>query len=363
MELPETIKINGETYHKSDEDRICRLGLSSDDPLLKQLVIFLTFWFDPTTHVTLKTSGSTGKPKCMQVPKSKLLQSARMTVNFFGLDKNHHFLLCLSPEFIAGKMMIIRAMLCGANLITTVLEANPLKSINQPIDFAAMVPLQLSAILKENPEKMELIKTIIIGGSAIAPQLEHELQHISPRCWHTYGMTETLSHIALRPVNGSQAEKWFSPLAGVSVNLTLDHCLKITAPALLDQPVITHDLAEINTRGKFRILGRIDETIVSAGHKLHPALLEEKIGRYINGPFAIISVTDDFVGEKVVLALAYSMTAWELYDLWKTLETFLIPPEMPRFITSMTDWPMLKSGKTDRRKLKANIQQQLKQAL
>lgn len=363
MELPETININGETYHKSDEDRIRKLGTSTDDLLLKQTGLFLTSWFDPATHMTLKTSGSTGAPKSMQVPKTRLLHSARMTVDFFGLDKSHHFLLCLSPEFIAGKMMIIRAMLSGAHLITTPLEANPLKNLNQPIDFTAVVPLQLSAMLKENPEKMELIKTIIIGGSAIAPQLEQELQQISPQCWHTYGMTETLSHIALRPVNGRQAEKWFSPLAGVSVGLTSDQCLRIAAPALLDQPIETNDLAEINAEGKFRIFGRRDEAIVAAGHKIHPALLEEKIGRHITGPFAITSVADDFAGEKVVLVLAYSLPALELFNLWKTLEAFLMPPEMPRIITSMTNWPMLKSGKTDRRKLKVNIQQQLKQAL
>ncbi len=361
MKWPESIIINGQSYHKGDEASIRKMLLMSDNLLLKQTGLFLMDWFDPSPWLVLKTSGSTGEPKSLQIPKNRLLLSARMTLDFFGLYENKRFLLCLSPEFIAGKMMIVRAMLSGAELITAHVEANPLKNLEQPIDFTAMVPLQLSVLLKENPEKLELIKTIIIGGSALPSQLENELQQISSNCWHTYGMTETLSHIALRPVNGRQAEKWFSPLEGVLVALNQQQCLKITAPALLEQPIDTHDLAEINAEGKFKILGRVDEVIVSAGHKIHPTWLEEKIGIHIHGPFAITSMADQIAGEKVVLALAEDLTVPQLYKLWEALEACLMPAEMPRYITSLPEWPVLKSGKTDRRKLKLSIQQQINQ--
>jgi len=318
----------------------------SDSP--DKLFSFLQEWLDKDTQITLKTSGTTGPPKVMRIEKQRMINSARMTGQFFGLKPGMKALLCLSPEFIAGKMMVVRAMELMLDLVTTTLEANILKDLNQTVDFAAMIPLQVANVLRHQSEKFELVRTLIIGGGALPPGIEADLQKIKAACWHTYAMTETLSHVALRPINGPNRSDWFTPMSGVEVSMDQRACLVVNAPAVADGPVVTNDLVELKGQ-QFRVLGRIDDVIISAGHKLHPAQIEKKLSRVIKTPFFLAGEDHPEAGQILALFLEGKFKEHEINELRRQFEVILEGFEQPRKIKAIPRFKYLESGKIDRR--------------
>ena len=222
---------------------------------------FLAAWNDASDKVLVHTSGSTGKPKPLWVEKRRMLASARITCDFLGLKEGDTALLCLSTDFIAGKMMVVRALERKMRLITVKPSGHPLVSVEQPIDFAAMVPMQVYNTLQvpEERDKLMNIRHLIIGGGAIDDDLAQALKDFPHFVWSTYGMTETLSHIALRRLNGAEASSYYVPFDGVDVSLNDDHCLVIHAPHVCNEMIVTNDIAEFGPDGRcFRILGRKD---------------------------------------------------------------------------------------------------------
>ncbi|KAF0130156.1 MAG: O-succinylbenzoic acid--CoA ligase [Bacteroidetes bacterium] len=314
----------------------------------KSLMNFLLNWFSDDETLVMKTSGSTGTPKVITASKKAMVESAKRTIAAFGLQKGMNALLCLSTDYIAGQMMVVRAMVSGMNLITSDIEANPIKNLNQPIDFAAMVPLQMMKAMQESPEKLFLIRAVLLGGSGISKALEEQLSGVSTEVYHSYGMTETLSHIALRKVNGLDATNWFSPLPDVSVELDVNSCLVITAPYISLIPFFTRDIGEINDKGQFRIKGRIDDVIISAGNKIHPEELEKLISSFVESEFIISSLDDDQAGQMIVLVLQAKFNTLNLYSLWEKLTFALRPHELPRRVVSLPNLPYLESGKINR---------------
>ncbi len=201
-------------------------------PATETINRFLTAWNDASDKILVHTSGSTGKPKPLWVEKRRMLASARITCDFLGLKEGDTALLCLSTDFIAGKMMVVRALERKMRLITVEPSGHPLASVEQPIDFAAMVPMQVYNTLQvpEERDKLMNIRHLIIGGGAIDDDLAQALKDFPHFVWSTYGMTETLSHIALRRLNGAEASGYYVPFDGVDVSLNEDHCLVIHAP-------------------------------------------------------------------------------------------------------------------------------------
>ncbi len=346
--IPKTLMLNGVQYEESAlrELIVGKEGIS--DPLKEKLFSFLQEWLDNDVHITLKTSGTTGPPKIMRIDKQRMIISARMTGQFFGLKPGMKALLCLSPEFIAGKMMVVRAMELNLDLITTSLEANPLKDLNQMVDFAAMVPLQVAHTLRQQPEKFELVKTLIIGGAALPIGIEDDLQNVPTACWHTYAMTETLSHVALRAINGPQKSEWFTPMQGVEFSLDDRGCLIVNVQAVAEFPVVTNDLVEMKGQ-QFRVLGRIDDVIISAGHKLHPAIIEQKLSKLINTPFFLASEDHPEAGQILVLYLEGKFSNHEINELSNHIKALLEPKEIPRKVVAIPEFKYLKSGKIDRK--------------
>ncbi len=329
--------------------RLTTLIANESDSLVINVLEFFKEWIREEEWLYQQTSGSTGKPKTIPVSKKSMIESALATIHYFGLGKGLKALLCLSPDFIAGKMMIVRAMVSNMDLITKDVSANPIQNLDNYIGFAAMVPLQVNQILKQSPDKFRFIKTLIIGGSAIDPVLEKALQTIDTQCFHTYGMTETLSHIALRPINGINKTNWFTPLENIHISLDQRDCLVIQVPYIQDNPLLTNDLAEIDQYGNFKMLGRIDHVIVSAGRKIQPEEVERKIMHLFNKPFIISSVKDETAGEKIVLFCEQKHEIKALYQLWKQLSELLEPHQIPRQIIHLEKIPLLESGKTDRK--------------
>lgn len=275
---------------------------------------FFSEWNNDSDRVLVHTSGSTGKPKPMMVEKKRMLNSARITCDFLGLKPGDSALLCMSLDYIAGKMVVVRSIERHLHLISVSPSGHPLKDIdlkdvngkgvNGEITFAAMVPMQVYNTLQvpEERERLTHIRHLIIGGGAIDASLEKELQALPGNIaiWSTYGMTETLSHIALRRINGAEASEWYQPFDSVKISQTEEGCLVIDAPLVCAETLVTNDIVEIE-KLRFRIKGRKDNVICSGGIKIQIEEVEEFLKPHLEKPFMLAKKKDEKFGEIAVL--------------------------------------------------------------
>ena len=289
---------------------------------------FLSEWNNGSDRVLVHTSGSTGKPKPMRVEKKRMLSSARITCDFLGLKPGDSALLCMSLDYIAGKMVVVRSIERHLHLISVSPSGHPLKNIdlkdvngkdvNGEITFAAMVPMQVYNTLQvpEERERLTHIRHLIIGGGAIDASLEKELQALPGNIaiWSTYGMTETLSHIALRRINGAEASEWYQPFDSVKISQTEEGCLVIDAPQVCAETLVTNDIVEIEPyiynkvekdevveKLRFRIKGRKDNVICSGGIKIQIEEVEALLKPYLEKTFMLAKKKDEKFGEIAVL--------------------------------------------------------------
>ena len=295
---------------------------------------FFSEWNNDSDRVLVHTSGSTGKPKPMMVEKKRMLNSARITCDFLGLKPGDSALLCMSLDYIAGKMVVVRSIERHLHLISVSPSGHPLKDINLKdangkdvngeITFAAMVPMQVYNTLQvpEERERLTHIRHLIIGGGAIDASLEKELRSLPGNIaiWSTYGMTETLSHIALRRINGAEASEWYQPFDSVKISQTDEGCLVIDAPLVCAETLVTNDIVEIEPyiynkvekhdkeekhdkveKLRFRIKGRKDNVICSGGIKIQIEEVEALLKPHLEKPFMIAKKKDEKFGEIAVL--------------------------------------------------------------
>ena len=265
---------------------------------------FLVEWQAPSPTLMVHTSGSTGKPKPMAVEKQKMLNSARITCDFLSLQPGDRALLCMPLDYIAGKMMVVRSIERKLQLVSVEPSGHPFATLldEKPFDLVAMVPMQVYNTLQVERERRLLMQSrhLIIGGGAIDASLEQELQAFPNAVWSTYGMTETLSHIALRRLNGEEASLWYTPFSSVGISTTAEGCLVIDAPLVHDGPLVTNDRVEI-CGNRFRILGRKDNVVCSGGIKIQIEEVEEKLRQELAAPFMVSRQKDAKFGEVVVL--------------------------------------------------------------
>lgn len=260
---------------------------------------FLTEWRDGRDFITCRTSGSTGAPKHIRIPKVEVAKSARRTLDFFRLHPGAHLHSCISPEFIGGKMMAVRAEIGGALLSCETPSNRPLDEYSGgAIDLLAVVPSQMIHIL-DNLGRMPEIRHIIIGGARIEGGLRNRIAASGLDAWETYGMTETASHIALRKVE--EPERTFSPLPGIKV--WTDETRRLVIEMEGWQRIVTNDIAEINPGGEFRICGRADNVINTGGKKVHPEQVEETLEAVLGHEILITSRPDPKWGERVVMII------------------------------------------------------------
>ena len=273
---------------------------------------FLSEWNNDSDRVLVHTSGSTGKPKPMMVEKKRMLNSARITCDFLGLKPGDSALLCMSLDYIAGKMVVVRSIERHLHLISVSPSGHPLKDVNEEITFAAMVPMQVYNTLQipEERERLSHIRHLIIGGGAIDAALEKELKSFPGNIaiWSTYGMTETLSHIALRRINGDEASEWYQPFDSVRISQTEEGCLVIDAPQVCAETLVTNDIVEIEPyiynkveKLRFRIKGRKDNVICSGGIKIQIEEVETLLKPHLEKPFMLAKKKDGKFGEIAVL--------------------------------------------------------------
>ena len=318
---------------------------------------FIAQWNDDSDTVEVHTSGSTGDPKVMRVEKRRMLASARATCDFLGLRAGDTALLCMSVDYIAGKMMVVRSIERGMKLLAVEPSSHPLAvpeifdEMGKNVDFAAMVPLQVYSSLQV-PRERELlgnIRHLIIGGGPLDASLERELQGFDNAIWHSYGMTETLSHIALRRVSGPGASPWFTPLPGITVSTAEDHCLVIDAPHLCSGRLVTRDVVEMSDNDdiqQFKVLGRIDNVINSGGIKVHTEQVEKELAPHVSRPFLITKCPDSKFGEIVVMLLQGSSADIPLAR--EACEHYLDRYARPKHILAVPFLPMTPTGKPAR---------------
>lgn len=273
---------------------------------------FFSEWNNDSDRVLVHTSGSTGKPKPMRVEKKRMLNSARITCDFLGLNPGDSALLCMSLDYIAGKMVVVRSIERHLHLISVPPSGHPLKDVDEEITFAAMVPMQVYNTLQvpEERERLSRIRHLIIGGGAIDAALEQELQSLPGdiAIWSTYGMTETLSHIALRRINGDEPSEWYQPFDSVHISQTEEGCLVIDAPQVCAETLVTNDIVEIEPyiynkveKLRFRIKGRKDNVICSGGIKIQIEEVETLLKPHLEKPFMLAKKKDGKFGEIAVL--------------------------------------------------------------
>lgn len=339
--------LEGKPYSREEILRFTSASMEKKSPFPQSLYHFLADWFNDSPYTTVHTSGSTGTPKVLTVRKEQMIQSARLTCEFLHLRAGDTALLCLPLEYIAGKMMVVRALVAGLNLIVRTPSGHPLAGVDIPLGFVAMVPLQVFNTLQIPIERERLQRTdiLIIGGGTIDTALESEIHSLPGEVYSTYGMTETLSHIALRRLNGPSASSRYQPFSSVRLSLSPEDTLVVQAPLVCDETLVTNDVARLYPDGSFIILGRKDNIINSGGIKIQAEEVEELLKPYIIVPFAITSVSDSKLGEAVVLLIETTENPEKLKE---TCQSVLSKFQQPKHIMPILHLPLTGNGKIDR---------------
>lgn len=273
-------------------------------PYQQELGNFLLDWLDNHDYIVVKTSGSTGKPKNIKIKKQAMINSAIATGDFFNLKPGDKVLHCLPSNFIAGKMMIVRAIVLGLELDMVQPTALPPIDYEKDYDFCAFTPMQLKYFAKY----LKSIKTVIVGGGQVSDAIIESIKDKKPHIYETYGMTETVSHIAVKKLNNfndgeTEFSSCFNTLPDVTVSADERGCLVIESPHLSDEKIVTNDLVKVHSNTSFEWLGRYDNVINSGGIKLYPEQIEKDLRNKIDDRFFITSIPDDTLGNKLVLVL------------------------------------------------------------
>lgn len=335
--------------HLYQKDDLQKMTIDADMPeYLADIFHFLQQWFDDTDCITAHTSGSTGTPKKISLPKQLMRESAKATLAFFGLKEGDTALLCLSANYIAGKMMIVRAIVGGLHLVT----AKPEKIVDIPLDqrfrFSAMVPMQVEETINAlGPHAFDSIEHLIIGGSAVSVSLEEQLQALSTHCYATYGMTETASHVALKRLNHhAQSDTAYTALPGITFTQDERDCLVIQAPLLLEEPLVTNDIVELTSDNQFIWKGRFDFVVNSGGIKLFPESIEKKLSSVLSRPFYLSKKSSATYGEELVLVIEGApLTSDEEVCLRNQFDAVLSKYEKPKQILYIPTFDYSANGK------------------
>ena len=310
---------------------------------------FVSDWFDDSQYMTAQTSGSTGVPKTIKLLKSDMRASAQMTNRFFNINSNSTFLLSLSPNYIAGKMMIVRWLEVGAEMIEQKPSSNPLSQpLQKQITLSAMVPSQVVNILNDSASfaQLSIIENMIIGGAPLDSVTEKQIAETSLNAYATYGMTETLSHVALRKVG---AEDSYFALPGVTFSQDERDCLKIDVPHLSIKEVVTNDMVDLIDKTHFIWRGRFDNVINSGGVKIFPEEVERLIAPYIKERFYVIGIPDTVWGEICTLVIEGEEWSQEKrQSLLIQLKEALPKHKSPKQIKFLSKFSETYSGKVKR---------------
>jgi len=345
--------INDNSYTKEELLKYAEMLPFLDLPLWKQKIFrFMAEYLSDESTIEVQSSGTTGTPKKWKVAKEKMQISAAKTARYFNFKKGQDVLLVLPVDYIAGKMMIVRAFEHQLNLVYYEPKTNFLLQVkeNEKFYFCPITPAQAKVCLSDpsSAKKMKNIQHILLGGAPVSASLINTIESQSNQYYHSYGMTETLSHIALKKLN-HPFSKNFKVLENISISKDKRGCLIVEAPEFEKEAIVTNDLIEIKDKDHFEWLGRYDNVINSGGIKIIPEQIETQIQAFIQHPFYITSATDETLGEKIILCIETDNTVDE-QELKKQFRSVLQPNFIPKEIRAINQFERTKSGKIKRMK-------------
>ncbi len=328
-------KLNGYGFNHSQLKDVAYSFVKEGRLFEKDTGTFLLDWLDKNDYLLVKTSGSTGKPKKITLKKQAMVNSAIATGNYFNLEPGNTVLHCLSTKFIAGKMMLVRAIILGLEIDLVEPSLNPLQSVFKDYDFCAMVPMQLQNSLTE----LHKIKALIVGGASVSNSLQEKVKNVSTKVYATYGMTETITHIAVKQI----IESYYQVFPNITISQDERDCLVIDAPNLNKETIVTNDIVKLHSKTAFEILGRYDNMINSGGIKLFPEQIEAKLQSKIKQRFFITSEKDETLCDKLILILEGESNHLET-AVFKDLDTY----ETPKQIYAVAHFKETSIGKIQR---------------
>ncbi len=340
-------KLNGISFNAEELVEVAYSFIKEGEEYEQIIGDFLLDWLNDSETIVVKTSGSTGKPKQIVIKKQQMVNSAQATGSFLKLQPGNTALLCLPAGYIAGKMMLVRALVLGLSLDCFPPGSSPLLDVQNTYDFSAMVPMQLEASISN----LHRIKTLIVGGAPLSISLIEKIQTQPTTVYETYGMTETITHIALKKVNNNATMEtlFFEVLPDIVITQDDRNCLVIDAPQVADESIITNDVVALVSETEFIWLGRHDYIINSGGIKLHPEQIETKLATILNQPYFVYGEEDNTLGEKLVLLIEGKVDVKGLHQKL-TKNKHFDRYEIPKQIHLMDHFVHTLSGKIQRAK-------------
>lgn len=352
FKLPDThpeFKINKFHFNNEELKDVAYSYIKEGKAYEKHIGNFLLDWLNSKDYVEVSTSGSTGVPKKIKLQKEAMIKSAGISGKFFELPECSKVLHCMPANYIAGKMMLVRAMVLGWHLDIVPPKANPLDQVFKLYDFCAMTPFQLDNSLN----RLHIIRKLIVGGGAVSVNLKNLVQGVGTKIYETYGMTETITHIAVRHINPHKEKEQpipFKVLPKISISTDERDCLVINAPYISEGPIVTNDVVEKISKKKFIWKGRVDNVINSGGVKLYPEQIEAKLEHIITQRFFVTSLPDDALGEKLILMVECDFSEEALQDLEHEISNFRLlgKYEIPKKIYFVEKFEETPNGKIHR---------------
>ena len=332
-----SFKLEGFFYDNTGLSSLAERLIMEGEDYQVSLGVFIAQWIDSNPEISLQTSGSTGTPKTVLMSKQAMVNSAIATAAYFNLESGNSALSCLPFEYIAAKMMFVRAYVLGLELDCIKPSSSPLVAVSKTYDFCAMVPLQLENTI----QYLYRVKTLIVGGAKLPNALKSKLTKSPFTIYETFGMTETVSHIAVK--NISKSSSFFEVLPSVSIGVDSRNCLYIEAPHIVSTPIQTNDVINLISKTTFEWIGRYDSIINSGAIKIAPEQLEQQLEGFIKERFFISSQKDNVLGEIVVIVIERSVPYKTLN--FETLE----PTRRPKRIYYVDKFKETVSGKIKRK--------------
>lgn len=335
-------KLNGFHLNRNDLCRVAYSFIKEGEEFEKSVGDFILDWFDNKSYIELNTSGTTGTPKLIRIDKQAMVNSAIATGDFFDLKPGDKALHCLPTKYIAGKMMFVRSFILGLDIDFVAPSSHPMLQNETEYDFVAMVPLQAQNSLSA----LKNVKKMIIGGAKMSKALEKGLSKLKTEVYETYGMTETITHIAAKKIG----EEAFSILPNIKISQDDRNCLVIDALKISNDSIVTNDLVELVGENQFVFLGRMDNVINSGGIKLIPEKIEDKLSNKINARFFVTGKEDAVLGEKLVIVIE-----GEQQILDETIFDGLDKYEKPKEVFYVSKFSETESGKIKRKEIIESI--------
>ena len=346
-----TVLLNGKKLKFENLSQVS--DLTGSTPFEREVIEFVRQWQSGTKNFKIKTSGSTGKAKSVLLERDKMILSAGITVKTLDLKPGMTALLCLHPQYIAGKMMIVRVLELDMDLIAITPSSNPFKelSLDQQIDFAAFVPMQMSQMFEAgDADRLNKMHTIIAGGAPVSLKLEEKIQQLSAPVYQTYGMTETCSHVALKRLNGKQKSDFYQAVGDAVFGQDHRNCLTIRGAITDGKELITNDIVKLKSESEFLWVGRYDHVINSGGYKISPESAETEIERIfsdegIQHRFFLTGLPDEKFGQALALVVENMPDHTRLLPL---LKSKLSEYDVPKSVSNVNEFDITPTGKINR---------------